>query len=152
MTREQLDDTIDRVARQLTLSPADLTLSAAVRHAFAPSPTSVLNSAGLQVAAAVVVFVVAFAAWQLPGNRAGEIREAATALESRTLAPVARLATAVDRKTPIVRAVVAPRMPLEVAPLSIAPLSVEAIRELEPLRVEDITVSEIQNGEIKEHK
>ena len=173
MTREQLDDTIDRVARELTMSPVasrqspvagrqsargsagDVTLSTTVRHAMTKPAPAGFSTALLAAAAAVVVLAVAVSVLSTARRTAVESRDALRTLESRTLAPVAPLATAMRQPAMSSRAEATPptlHTTLEVTPLDVVPLSVAAIAEVAPLTVKDIAVSDIGGGEMKEYE
>jgi hypothetical protein len=156
MQRETLDDTIDRVARDLTATPADHRFdarAAAWRARDAASnrswkPASV-------VAAALTAVLLALATI----NRDAKPAASPAALASRALAITSGYASSPTPSGPGVQGQAAPaarravvdtrRADAAVPALVIEPLVVEAV-ELAPLRMEGLQISDIDPEVTKE--
>jgi hypothetical protein len=157
MTHETVDDTLDRVAGEMTAVADNPMLSTRVRermHRRARPwllPALVAGSVAGVVALSVVLS-------HLDGQSAGaEVHE----VSGRTLAPVAPLAVSVppadlswthSLAVPSAAIVSVDETPLAVAALVIAPLAMPEVAEIEPLRVASLQIADIEFEEPKEPK
>ena len=153
MQREFLDETIDRVARDLTTVSADDAFGARVRQRLsAPRhrPWRVLVAVGVASAAAVVTITAAL--WTSPERVPATAHHVVLPLEARGIATIAPLAATVHRPTVRVEAMVAAAEHLSVEPIAIEPLPVEAPVQIDPLYVGDLQVPAIEIEDIKEQR
>lgn len=155
MTHETIDETLDRVAGEMTAVAGDPTLPARVRERMHrhPRPWLVPALIAASVAGAAVLSVVVT---RPDGQSAGaEVHE----VSGRALAPVAPLAAAVPQPdlspahfpvAPAAAIVSVDETPLAVAALVIAPLAMPEVAEIEPLRVASLQIADIEFEESKE--
>jgi hypothetical protein len=149
MSRELLDDTIDRVAHDLTVPASNAPISAGVRTRMAD-----VRPWRLPAVVAVAVVISAGIAGLLWSRAPRQIREAETSRLLSAVRPTgaAPLAAVVEPVATLVRPREADaRAMVDVAPLMVAPLSLDAIDEVEPLRVDALQIADIP-GEIKEQR
>jgi hypothetical protein len=146
MNREYLDETIDRVAREMTMA-GTVAFALDGWQSRQGSRQSGRSLVVLTAAAAGVVMAGLLSMWQdMPP---ADVR--AHTLASRALAPVSALPAAPRQA---IDAAPTPRLrvSLAVAPLSIEPLSIGAMADVEPLNVKDMAIADIPSGDEKEHR
>ena len=155
MTHETIDETLDRVAGEMTAVAGNPMLSARMRermHRRARPwllPALVAGSVAGVVALSVVLS-------HPDGRSAGaEVHE----VSGRALAPVAPFAAAVPQPdlsptrfpvAPAATIVSVDETPLAVTALVIAPLAMPEVAEIEPLRVASLEIDDIEFEESKE--
>jgi hypothetical protein len=155
MQREPLDETIDRVAREVTmLSPTSALpgfVRARLRHPADPLWRRPLVAVS---AIAAVILTLTIARTLDSHDIAPETLTVPQRLDSR---PVALLAPLAARLAPTELALPEPsreggivRTALEVPPLTLEPLSLETLAELPPLQIESIHIPDIDSSETKE--
>lgn len=150
MSGELLDETIDRVAEQMTMPPANSMFSVDVRQALGAPARSAFTPALVGAAAAIVAVAIGLPLWQSDPRPGDSPEGTRRTLDSQAVAPIASLPRAARRAMGKVPSAVVPQTLLEVAPLNVEPLHVEAILEVEPLDVKDIVISDMVGGEMKE--
>lgn len=155
MTDETLDETLDRIAGEMTAVAADPSLASRVRQQmrqrYRPWLMPTLVTASMAGVLALSL-IVTRPAWQ-----GGEPE--ARALSGRALAPLTPLAVAVPRSDVSRRPVAAARpspiawldeAPLAVAALIVPPLAMPEAGEIAPLHVESLQIAEIEFEPSKE--
>jgi hypothetical protein len=142
MQSEWLDETIDRVARELTTPAHDRALSTNVRERIT-RPRRVALAPLLACGAVVAGLVTSLMIWT--SIRSEPAAAAQAVLSSRPLAPVAPLRGVASRGV-VSRPSTTPQPPAtEVAPLEIHVLQLDAIEEAAPLRVDDIRIADMDS-------
>jgi hypothetical protein len=154
VTHETVDDTLDRVAGEMTAVAGNPMLSARVRERMHRRVRPWLPPA--LVAASVAGVVALSVLLSHPDGRSAgvEVHE----LSGRALTPLAPFAVAVPQPDLSTHFPVAPaaaivsvdETPLAVAALVIAPLAMPAVAEIEPLRVASLQIADIEFEESKE--
>jgi hypothetical protein len=167
MTDDTLDDTIDRVAGEMTAGAADPTLTARVRERIHQRRPAWVTPA---LAAASVVGAVGITIVLWPQN---ELREAAASeLVASAVAPIVALPGTVPteltrpqdleggtlvppRPPPPIVAPASPivavdETPLAVAALVVPPLVMPEMMEIEPLHIASLQIAEIEHEDPKE--
>lgn len=150
MRDELLDDTINRVASDMTAGGSNAMLSAVVRRRIVERRRWPSAVAPLALATAVAVMTTVVTQWLAsPPARDGRQSELPS-IEARWLAPIVPLAAGVAPSPLTERVVSRPTPPLGIAPLSIAPLTIAILRDVEPVRMDDIRIAEMPTMELKE--
>jgi hypothetical protein len=147
MNHERLNETIERVARDMTMVTTTFSLDR--REAQQGSGRAAWSFLVVTAAAASVAVAAVLSTWQV--RHSGDVVESVQTLASRTLAPLS--AWSVASREPIVVAPALNRSPvsLAIAPLSVEPLLFGDMTVVEPLTVKDIAIAEIPGGD-KEYR
>ena len=150
MNREWLDDTIDRIAQDMTMPAPRVAFRFDVRRAVSERARSTARIVVLAAATASVALAVLLATW--PSSAPAGRDTSMSTLASRTLAPVSVFPVVERESVAVVRRAAPPRASMSVAPLSVEPLAIDEMTEVEPLAVKDIAIVDIPNGEPKEYR
>lgn len=152
MNREPLDDTIDRVAREMTIvtrRAIGVGLRDRIREQRQPRFALVLAGA-----AAAVVATVVIVSWWTTAPASRPLTHAVAIVDSGRVAPLVPSPHAVERSLSVIAAVPVGEAvrSVDVPPLRIEPLGLEAIADVAPLSVDDILVSEIDGDPREEYR
>ena len=150
MNHEWIDETIDRVAGEMTMSRATVTFSLDVREAAYTRARFGRGVLVLTAVAASLVIAGTLSIWQ--SARTADVSGTVPLLSSRTLAPVSPMPLAARHRIVVAAKEATSAVSLAVEPLSVEALSIDAMSDVAPLSVKDIAIADIPGGDTKEYR